>query len=71
MNNLLGAFKIRQSDTIFRENQIKYRSIKELNLSAEINSYLIVSISENFSTINFEFASNNFNKLFGGHFDVT
>ncbi|CAD8046562.1 unnamed protein product [Paramecium primaurelia] len=71
MNNLLAAFNIKQSEINLKENQIKYRGIKNLNLSAEISSYILLSVDENFRTFSIIQTSHNFFKLFGLTFDLT
>ncbi|CAD8133797.1 unnamed protein product [Paramecium octaurelia] len=71
MNNLLAAFNIKQSEVNLKENQIKYRGIKGLNLSADVNSYILLSVDENFRTFSIIQSSHNFFRLFGMYFDLT
>ncbi|CAD8049388.1 unnamed protein product [Paramecium sonneborni] len=71
MNNLLAAFKVKQSELNLKENQIKYRGIKDLNHSADVNSYILLSVDENFRTFSIIQTSQNFFKLFGMQFDLS
>ncbi|CAD8050580.1 unnamed protein product [Paramecium sonneborni] len=71
MNNLLAAFKVKQSEINLKENQIKYRGIKDLNLSADVNSFILLSVDENFRTFSIIQTSQNFFKLFGIQFDLS